>query len=80
MMREGDLEDIDMSKEGNGREDAGIEEDVCQSENEENGENLLVISMMKTSISVVKGRGCDDGTTCHDVVMVAESSTVTLGE
>ncbi|XP_062274386.1 uncharacterized protein LOC133979773 [Scomber scombrus] len=79
MMREEDQES-DWSKEGEGREDGGIEDDVCQPEDEQNGQDkhLLVISLTKTSISVVKGRGCDDGSTCHDVVVVAESSTVTL--
>ncbi|XP_040897639.1 uncharacterized protein LOC121184198 isoform X1 [Toxotes jaculatrix] len=73
-----------------GGEDGGVEEDVCQTENEETGENgdLLIITMNKTSISVVRGRGCDTESPCqgchgmgcnfNDVVMVAESSTVTL--
>ncbi|XP_070775922.1 uncharacterized protein [Enoplosus armatus] len=84
MKREEGLED------GGGREDGGIGGGICQDANEENGEgrDLLVISMMKTSISVVRGRGCDTGSTCpgchgtgctfNDVVVVTESSTVTL--
>ncbi|XP_061925831.1 uncharacterized protein LOC133664865 [Entelurus aequoreus] len=52
------------------------------------GGDLLVVSMTKTSISVIRGRGCEAGSTCKgchgtgctlkDVVMVSESSTVTL--
>ena len=82
MMREEVPEQSDGRKEEEGGEDGAIEEDVCQPEDKQNGqeEHLLVISLTKTSISVVKGRGCDDGSTCHDVVVVAESSTVTLGE
>ncbi|XP_042264176.1 interleukin-1 family member A [Thunnus albacares] len=90
MKREGDQEESEWSKEGEGREDGGIEGNVCQPEDEENGQetDLLIISMTQTSIAVVKGRGCEDGGTCHgchgvgctfkDVVMVAESSMVTL--
>ncbi|XP_012729831.2 interleukin-1 family member A [Fundulus heteroclitus] len=62
---------------------------ACQDINKENGErDLLVIQMTKTSISVVRGRGCDPGSPCegcdgtgctfNDIVVVAESSTVTL--
>ncbi|XP_061743159.1 uncharacterized protein LOC133542915 [Nerophis ophidion] len=50
--------------------------------------DLLVVSMTKTSISVIRGRGCEAGSSCtgchgtgctlNDVVMVSESSTVTL--
>eukprot|EP00064_Thunnus_orientalis_P003000 superscaffoldBa00000235_g3008 len=92
MKREGDQEESEWSKEGEEREDGGIEGNVCQPEDEENGQetDLLIISMTQTSIAVVKGRGCEDGGTCHgchgvgctfkDVVMVAESSMVTLGE
>lgn len=81
-----------VGQEGDVKEDVGIEEDVCKPGNEENGEggDLLVVSMTKTSISVVSGRGCEDGTLCggclgtgcsfNDVVVVSETSTVTLGE
>ncbi|XP_044048382.1 interleukin-1 family member A [Siniperca chuatsi] len=90
MRREEELEENEVVKGGEGREDGGIAEDVCKAENKENGEerDLLIISMMKTSISVVRGRGCDSGSPCqgchgtgctfHDVVMVSESRTVTL--
>ncbi|XP_045889618.1 uncharacterized protein LOC123959545 [Micropterus dolomieu] len=92
MRREEDLEEneVGRKKEDDGRENGCIEEEVCQAENDENGEgrDLLIISMMKTSISVVRGRGCDTespcqgchgtGCTLNDVVMMAETSTVTL--
>ncbi|XP_041792685.1 uncharacterized protein LOC121606433 [Chelmon rostratus] len=83
-------EDLEEGRDGEGREDAVVEEDVCKAENEENGEGggLLIVSMTKTSISVVRGRGCNDGSPCqgchgtgctlNDVVVVSESSTVTL--
>lgn len=92
MKREEDLEDNEVEHGKERREDEGIEEDVNQTENKANGKerDLLLISMKTTSISVVKGRGCDSGTVCHechgtgctfnDVVMVSQSSTVTLGE
>ncbi|XP_068455537.1 uncharacterized protein [Clinocottus analis] len=66
------------------------EEDPCQGGRgeEEEREDLLVISMKKTSISVVSGRGCDrtspcqgcNGTGCvfNDVVLVSDSSEVVL--
>ncbi|XP_042343960.1 interleukin-1 family member A [Plectropomus leopardus] len=89
MRREEDLQDNGVGQEGEAEEN-GIMEDVCPSENTENGErgNLLVISMKKTSISVVRGRGCDPGSPCqgchgtgctlNDVVVVSESSEVVL--
>ncbi|KAM9861435.1 uncharacterized protein ACBR49_006426 [Aulostomus maculatus] len=62
--------------------------DVCPAENTEQEKDLLVVAMMKTSISVVRGRGCSSesmcggchgtGCTLNDMVIVAESSTVTL--
>ncbi|XP_070818856.1 uncharacterized protein [Chaetodon trifascialis] len=80
-------EDEEDGQEGEGREDVGDEEDVCKAENVEGGD-LVIVSMTNTSISVVRGRGCDDGSPCqgchgtgctlNDVVVVAESSTVTL--
>lgn len=91
MMREEDLEKNDVGQEGEGKED-GDKEDGCQAENEENGVggDLLIVSMTKTSISVMRGRGCDSGSPCqgchgtgctfNDVVVVAESSEVVLGE
>lgn len=48
-------------------------------ENEEGGE-LLIVSMEKTKVSVLTGRGLADGSSYQDVVLVAESSTVSLGE
>uniref|UniRef100_A0A8C4I0X5 Interleukin-1 beta n=2 Tax=Dicentrarchus labrax TaxID=13489 RepID=A0A8C4I0X5_DICLA len=90
MRREEDLEDNEVGQDSEGREDLGIEEDVCKAENEQNGEGsgLLIVSMTKTSISVVRGRGCDVGSPCqgchgtgctfNDVVVTAETSTVTL--
>ncbi|XP_010790446.1 uncharacterized protein [Notothenia coriiceps] len=89
MRREEDLEENGVKQEG-GKEDGGLEEDVCGAENQEygEGEDLLIISMKKTSISVVRGRGCDSGSPCqgchgtgctfNDVVMVSESSKVVL--
>ncbi|XP_074475596.1 uncharacterized protein LOC141758272 isoform X1 [Sebastes fasciatus] len=67
----------------------GGKEEVCPAEDKENGvRDLLVVSMKKTSFSVVRGRGCDSRSHCHgcpgtgctfnDVVMVAESSEVVL--
>ena len=89
MMRE---EESIVGPEGEEEATSGIEEDICQDENEENekGGDLLVIQMTKTSISVVSGRGCDVGSPCtgchgtrctfNDIIVVAESSTVTVGE
>uniref|UniRef100_A0A8C9X2H3 Interleukin-1 beta n=2 Tax=Sander lucioperca TaxID=283035 RepID=A0A8C9X2H3_SANLU len=89
MRRETDLEN-EVGQEGEVKEDVGIEEDICQAENEVNGErgDLLIVSMKKTSISVVTGRGCNSGSPCkgchgtgcnfNDVVLVAESSKVVL--
>ncbi|KAF0042991.1 hypothetical protein F2P81_004328 [Scophthalmus maximus] len=84
-------EEVDMG-EGVGKEDGSIEEEVCREENEENGEkrDMLIVTMTKTNISVVKGRGCNSASPCkgchgigcsfNDVVMLSESSTVTLEE
>ncbi|XP_068586772.1 uncharacterized protein [Cebidichthys violaceus] len=81
------VEDLKQNEVG---QEEDVEEDVCQPENEGNGErgDLLIISMKKTNISVVSGRGCDSGSPCqgchgtgctfNDVVMVSESSKVTL--
>lgn len=65
------------------RDNEGIKEGGCKTDDAENGEggDLVIVSMKKTSISVVKGRGCtDDGCTVNEVVLVAQSSNVTLGE
>ncbi|KAF3686610.1 hypothetical protein EXN66_Car002282 [Channa argus] len=84
MKTEENLEDNEVKLEDKGKED------VCQSGNKKNEEegDLLIVAMKKTSISVVTGRGCDRGSPCeachgtgcsfNDVVMVTESSTVTL--
>lgn len=91
MRREEGLEDNEVGKEEERRDDFEIEEDGCKvTEENGGGGDLLIISMKRTSISVVKGRGFSDGRACqtcngkgctlHDVVVVAESSTVTFGE
>ncbi|KAM4744609.1 uncharacterized protein FYW61_000627 [Anableps anableps] len=84
MTREKDTE------EGDKNETTDSAGDVCQDMNKENGESqdLLVIHMTNTSISLVRGRGCDTGSPCEgcqgtgcafkDFVVVAECSTVTL--
>ncbi|XP_032358762.1 uncharacterized protein il1fma [Etheostoma spectabile] len=89
MRRETDLEN-EVGQEGEVKEDVGIEEDICQAKNEVNGErgDMLIVSMKKTNISVVRGRGCDSespckgchgtGCTFNDVVLVSESSQVVL--
>ncbi|XP_055786224.1 uncharacterized protein LOC129859966 isoform X3 [Salvelinus fontinalis] len=78
MRREDDLDDLE-------REDLTEEDD-----NKADGEvdDLFLVAMTNTRISVVRGRGCGDGSSCHncgksdcnfnEVVMVAESSKVTL--
>ncbi|XP_058486037.1 interleukin-1 family member A [Solea solea] len=64
-------------------------EEVCPTETE-NGEkqDMFIVAMTETRISTVTGRGCSDGGVCegcqgrgctfHDVVMISESSKVTL--
>lgn len=87
MRREDDWEESGEGQgEGSG-EHAKPEEDFCLSEIEKNGEGgeLLIVSMKTTRISVLKGRGGEDSSPCQDctvkdVIVVAESSTVTLGE
>uniref|UniRef100_A0A3B3Z9Q6 Interleukin-1 n=1 Tax=Periophthalmus magnuspinnatus TaxID=409849 RepID=A0A3B3Z9Q6_9GOBI len=64
------------------------EEEVCTEEVEES--DLLVVSMKNTTISVMTGRSCDSTEPCpecshkeclyDDVVMVAESSSITRGQ
>lgn len=83
------MEDLERSEAG---QEGGGEEGVCQPEREERGGagDVLIISMTKTTISVVSGRGCDSGSPCegcheagctfNDVVMVSQSSQVVLGE
>ncbi|KAI3377495.1 hypothetical protein L3Q82_008666 [Scortum barcoo] len=86
MIREDELEENEVKQEGDEKVDGGTE-DGCQVENGDEG-GLLVVSMTKTTISVVRGRGCDSGSPCqgchgtgctlNDVVVVAESSKVVL--
>ncbi|KAM7015206.1 uncharacterized protein LKV04_014845 isoform 2-T2 [Tautogolabrus adspersus] len=85
-------EDLEKNKAGHEEEDKGdgSEEEDCHAENGQNGKggDLLVISMVKTTISVVRGRGCDmsspcggcQGTGCtyNDVVVVSETREVVL--
>uniref|UniRef100_A0A3P8U7V2 Interleukin-1 beta n=1 Tax=Amphiprion percula TaxID=161767 RepID=A0A3P8U7V2_AMPPE len=92
MRREEDLENEVEKHEGKEKETGGAEEDVSRTQNEEDEEeeqrDLLIVTMTKTSISVVRGRGCDSGGPCqgcgrmgctlNDVVVVSETSTVTL--
>lgn len=68
------------------------EEKFCSGETEESGVggDLFIVSMEKTTISVLKARGGEDGCGCsgclegnclvNDVIVVAESSRVTLGK
>lgn len=93
MSREDDWEeDGSGSPEGSSGEASGSEEKSCPSEGEGNvvGQNLFIVSMEKTTISVLKARGGEDGCGCpgclegncfvNDVIVVAESSRVTLGK
>ncbi|XP_030271237.1 uncharacterized protein LOC115580750 [Sparus aurata] len=83
MKREEDLEE-DVEGRGN----VGMEDACKDAENGEGTSDLLIVTMTQTSISVVSGRGCEDGSPCqgchgsgctlNDVVVVAESSTVVL--
>lgn len=87
MRREDDWQESGEGQEEGSGERPKPEEDFCLSEIEENGErgDLLIVSMKTTRISVLKGRGGEDGSpsqdcTVKDVIVVAKSSTVTLGE
>lgn len=63
------------------RENEEIKESSCEVDDKEKGEGVLIVSMKKTSISVVRGRGCmETGCTVNEVVLVAQSSKVMLGE
>ncbi|CAJ1049467.1 uncharacterized protein LOC109987033 [Xyrichtys novacula] len=85
-----DLDENDMGLGGEESRNESTEDEVCQTDNGENGEerDLLVVTMVKTTISVVAGRGCDmsrpcggcqgSGCTYDDVVVVSESSEVVL--
>ncbi|KAM8762482.1 uncharacterized protein AB9X84_007232 isoform 2-T2 [Acanthopagrus schlegelii] len=88
MKREEDLEENEMEQDGEGRGHVGTEDACKDTENGECSSDLLIVTMTQTSISVVSGRGCEDGSPCqgcngsgctlNDVVVVAESSTVVL--
>lgn len=83
MRRKGDLEGSEVAPNSGSRDKEGIKESGCKTDEAENGEggDLVIVSMMKTSISVVRGRGCTDtGCTVNDVVLVAKSSKLKLGE
>ncbi|XP_041838645.1 interleukin-1 family member A [Melanotaenia boesemani] len=84
-------EDENKAEEGGEEKNmTSLEEDICREKNGENteGGDLLFIQMIKTSISLVRGRGCEPGSPCqccngtgctfNDVVLVAESSRVTF--
>ena len=68
----------------------GPAEEEATGEEEGEGCGVLVVKLTNASISVVKGRGCDagcptlecQGTGCRfkEVILVANSSTVTQGE
>nr|BAM66992.1 interleukin 1 beta like 2 [Paralichthys olivaceus] len=84
MRREEENEVVEESEEVCPGKDAGQGEDM------ENGEekDMLIVTMTKTSISIVTGRGCGIESSCegcngkgcnfNDVVIVSESSTVSL--
>lgn len=83
MRRNEDTEGSEMRPESMSRENEEIKEGSCEAEDKEKGAggDLLIVSMKKTSISVVRGRGCTEtGCTVNEVVMVAQSSKVMLGE
>lgn len=93
MSREDDWEeDGSESHEGNSGEASESQEKFCSSQREQNGTDgdLFIVSMEKTTISVLKARGGEDGCGClgclegnclvNDVIVVAESSRVTLGK
>lgn len=89
---DGWVEDGGESHGGSSGEASESEEKFCSAQTEENGVagELFIVSMEKTTISVLKARGGDDGCGCsgclegncivNDVIVVAESSRVTLGE
>ena len=93
MKREDDLEEEVEKEEGPGMcpgtGDAKKPEGGGASDERE-GVDMVLVAMTNTTISVVRGRGCDSGSPCHDcggtgctfndVVVVAGSSKVTLGK
>uniref|UniRef100_A0A3Q0R7A7 Interleukin-1 beta n=1 Tax=Amphilophus citrinellus TaxID=61819 RepID=A0A3Q0R7A7_AMPCI len=77
MTREDDSEENEVEQQGEKKETEDKEEDICPEKTEEN--EMFIVEMTKTSISLVRGRGCDEmGCTLNDIIMVSESSTVTL--
>lgn len=84
-------EEEDEAGEEEDMADGCIEEDAAQTEGGTEGgkKEMIVVTMTKTSISVVSGRGCgpDDpcrgcqGKSCtfQNVVIVSETSAVTVG-
>lgn len=89
MTRNKDPEENGVEQERAGSGDTEIEEDVGNHEKDDGGE-FVIVTMKKTNISMLKSRGCKDGSscpTCHgkgctfnDLFVVAESRNVTLGE
>ncbi|XP_062303000.1 interleukin-1 family member A [Osmerus eperlanus] len=91
MKREEDLEEEEEKEEGPGicpgTDDAKKPQGGGASDERE-GVDMVLVAMTNTTISVVRGRGCDSGSPCHDcggtgctfndVVVVAGSSNVTL--
>ncbi|KAL1021765.1 hypothetical protein UPYG_G00017690 [Umbra pygmaea] len=77
MRREDDL--TDMECDGCHLSDDVTKEDV--NEDEDDFDNLILVTMKNTNISVIRGRGGCDGKPCdiNEVVMVAESSKITQG-
>lgn len=90
-------EEVDWAEDGESHEgSSGVasesEEKFFSSESEGNtaGRDLFIVSMEKTTISVLKARGGEDGCGCSgclegnclvkDVIVVAESSRVALGK
>ena len=75
---------------GQGEAGAGPVEEEVNREEEGEGCGVLVVKLTNTSFSVVKGRGCSagcptldcpgTGCTVNEVVVVANSSTVSQGE
>lgn len=81
MWRKEDLERSTAAPKSESRDKEGIKEGGCRADENGEGRDLVIVSMKKTSISVVSGRGCTDtGCTMNEVVLVAQSSKVTLGE
>lgn len=83
MRRKEDPEGSEVGQEAGSRENEEIKEGGSKADMKENSEggDLVIVSMKKTSFCVVRGRGCTDtGGTVNDVVLLAQSSKVTLGE